>query len=503
MLRIHVVRVGGHRYYVDELVPGRAEGTLVSGERPGRWTGVGARSLGLDGVVDADSFGEVMAGRHPRSGQVLRTTTRGSAVAGYDLTFCAPKSVSLLATLAPREIAGHVGMGHDAAVAGAAGYLARSAVGVRRRQGGSVVRLAATGLVAGDFLHRTSRALDPHLHTHLVAANVAQGVDGAWSAVDSRRVFAHLRTAGSVYQAQLRFELSSRLGATWEMRANGFADVAGIDEGLRGLFSQRSAAIAEYVVGHPRTRGQYVRDGRQDGGDRTEAGWASPRMPTKGAFFATRPDKDRSRTVDSLVPEWRARAADFGYDLGSLSRVVGRGPRTADPAPSTLLDPARLEEGLRASAAADRTLARRDVVRMVAQASPGGAPARVVEAVAERVVCSSGRPSPGHSPGDELGRGGDQRGGEWSSGALHGRGAGEDRRGEPRWRAEDIRRVVESRGDELAAGLDFDVTPDRARVMNGARHMPTDMARDPARDRAFVDQHVGLADRGRSHGRDR
>ena len=41
MLKIHVVRPGGHRYYVDDLVPGRAEGTRVAGESPGAWLGAG------------------------------------------------------------------------------------------------------------------------------------------------------------------------------------------------------------------------------------------------------------------------------------------------------------------------------------------------------------------------------------------------------------------------------------------------------------------------------
>ncbi len=49
MLKIHVVRHGGHRYYVDDLVPGRAEGTLVAGEAPGTWTGAGASLLGMTG----------------------------------------------------------------------------------------------------------------------------------------------------------------------------------------------------------------------------------------------------------------------------------------------------------------------------------------------------------------------------------------------------------------------------------------------------------------------
>ncbi len=251
MLKIHVVRPGGHLYYVDDLVPGRAEGTGVAGEAPGLWSGSGTVGLGVSGTVELRDFGEVLGGRDPGSGRALRAQMGDRSVSGYDLAFCAPKSVSLLHLLAPREIAGEVGVGHRAAVAEAVGYLQRVAVGVRRSRGGQVTRLASTGVVAGEFVHRTSRALDPHLHTHLVVANVAQGVDGRWSAVDGRRVFAHLHAVRGVYHARLRMELNSRLGVAWDVPSSGMGDVRGVDPMLRFLFSQRSAAIAEYAAVRP------------------------------------------------------------------------------------------------------------------------------------------------------------------------------------------------------------------------------------------------------------
>jgi hypothetical protein len=90
VLKLHVVRDGGYRYYVDDLVPGRAEGTLVAGESPGTWTGAGSASLGLRGTVKAQDFAEVLGGRDPGSGQALRTPRGDRSVFGYDLTFCAP-----------------------------------------------------------------------------------------------------------------------------------------------------------------------------------------------------------------------------------------------------------------------------------------------------------------------------------------------------------------------------------------------------------------------------
>ncbi len=249
MLKLHVIHREGHHYYVNELVPGRAEGTGVAGEESGRWTGAGSTVLGLEGVVTAETFDPVLNGRHPDDARPLRRPAGPGEVAGYDLTFCAPKSVSVLHLLAPSELATAVGAGHNAAVAEASAYLGRSAVGVRRAHRGQVAFLSSTGAVAGQFLHRTSRALDPHLHTHLVVANVAQGVDRAWSAVDSRRLFGHLGAAQALYHARLRLELSERAGVTWEVPPTGLGDVVGVDRRLCRLFSQRSAAIDEFHFG--------------------------------------------------------------------------------------------------------------------------------------------------------------------------------------------------------------------------------------------------------------
>ena len=151
------------------------------------WWGGGAASLGLTGPVTPASFAGVLEGRDPDSARALRATRGDRSVAGYDLTFCAPKSVSLLHLLAPREIAEAASTGHHRAVADALDYLGREGVGVRRSREGHVAFLPTTGPVAGGFLHRTSRALDPHLHTHVVVANVAKASTACgpgWTADD-------------------------------------------------------------------------------------------------------------------------------------------------------------------------------------------------------------------------------------------------------------------------------------------------------------------------------
>ena len=381
VLTIHVVRQGGHHYYVHDLVPGRAEDGLVAGEEPGAWSGSGASLLGLSGPVESSHFAEVLEGRDPWSGRALRISRRDRSSAGFDLTFAAPKSVSLLHLLAPGELATAAGTGHQVAVADALDYLAREGVGVRRVRRGEVAFLATTGPVAGQFLHRTSRALDPHLHTHLVLANVAQGVDGGWSSVDSRRLHTHLPAAQSVYHARLRFELGDRMGAAWRLRPSGMGDVIGVEGGLCRLFSQRTASMDEYryrcVGGVDRTPGAFS-------AERTPGAFSAERTP--GAFYADRPEKDRSVTVDQLMDRWRQRAADLGFDLGDLTRTVGR--QRHDPEPA--IDQGRLRHQLVELTSAHRTVGRHHVVAAVAASTPGGAVGRDVETVAARLLDTCG-----------------------------------------------------------------------------------------------------------------
>jgi conjugative relaxase-like TrwC/TraI family protein len=77
---------------------------------------------------------------------------------------------------------------------------------VTRRGAGGIHRIPGRGFVAAAFRHRTSRAGDPQLHTHVLVANVTLGADGRWSSLDGRRIYAHAKTAGT--STRLGFGLS-------------------------------------------------------------------------------------------------------------------------------------------------------------------------------------------------------------------------------------------------------------------------------------------------------
>ncbi len=116
----------------------------------------------------------------------------------------APKSVSSLWALGDGAVATEVREAHDAAVEAALSFVELEAARTRRGAG-AVERVEVDGLIAAAFRHRTSRAGDPLLHTHVLVANLARtSDDGVWRTLESRRLFLYAKTAGYLYQAHLR-----------------------------------------------------------------------------------------------------------------------------------------------------------------------------------------------------------------------------------------------------------------------------------------------------------
>jgi conjugative relaxase-like TrwC/TraI family protein len=206
VLSIGKLKAGQAKYYldqaearvdvVDSVADGMEDYYLGAHETRGEWHGSAGLELGLSGAVEADGLRRVLAGLDPRDGSPLRNAASRVRVAGFDLTFSAPKSVSVLFGIGDASLRTAVRGSHDRAVREARGYLERNAAAVRRGRGGVIVE-EATGLVAGAFRHRTSRAGDPQLHTHVLVANLGRGPDGRWSALNGRRLYAHARTASS------------------------------------------------------------------------------------------------------------------------------------------------------------------------------------------------------------------------------------------------------------------------------------------------------------------
>jgi conjugative relaxase-like TrwC/TraI family protein len=348
----------GHEDYYLGLALGIEDYYLGVGEAPGRWLASGSADLGLVGVVEAEDLRAVLRGRDPVSGQRL---TRGNRkVPGFDATFSAPKSVSLLYALGPAGVRGEVVAAHDTAVSAAVGYLEDQAAYIRRGHNG-IERIAASGFVAAGFRHRTSRAGDPQLHTHVLIANLGRGRDGRWNALDGRGLYLHKMDAGAIYQAQLRAELTRRLGVEWGPVNNGPADLAGIPARVLREFSRRRAEIEAVMA----TRGE------------TSA------RAAEVATLATRKAKVLGIDYAALAAEWQTRAAALGFGEADLARLVGEN-RELDP---PRIVRSRLGDTLTEYAS---YFDRRHVIRALANAATTGADVADIESTADRFLRSPG-----------------------------------------------------------------------------------------------------------------
>lgn len=130
----------------------------------------------------AQAHGREAADAQELSGFVASQSRLGSrAVAGFDLTFSPVKSVSALWAIAPTAVVEQVAAAHHSAVADALRWLELNATFTRLGRSG-VRQVDARGLIAAAFTHRTSRAGDPDLHTHVAVSNKVQTLDERWRA---------------------------------------------------------------------------------------------------------------------------------------------------------------------------------------------------------------------------------------------------------------------------------------------------------------------------------
>jgi conjugative relaxase-like TrwC/TraI family protein len=363
MLGIQRLTARGADYYLSDLARELPVPVVARSE----WVGQAARGLGLQGAVDPQQLQAILQGHHPTSGLPLRSAR--ATVLGFDLTFSAPKSVSVLFALGGEEVARQVVAAHGEGVAGALAYAERHSLSSRRGSGEWRHVEPTTGLVAAAFTHGVSRNLDPHLHTHVVMANLVHGLDSRWSSCDQRGLSAHRVATGAVYDAHLRDALSRRLGVSWVATPGLSAELDGVSPMLVAEFSSRRADITRHMAAYGSHRGQGAR-----------VAWA-----------ATRPDKQVAPPFPELAAQWRQRAR--AVEGGAERDTLAPGPGRAGPAAPAAPGPSPLDEhrfGAVLSLAPDGAARRRDVVAAFGTAAVNGAPADGVERLTDLWVTPSG-----------------------------------------------------------------------------------------------------------------
>jgi conjugative relaxase-like TrwC/TraI family protein len=368
------LRVGAEAYYLAQVASGLDDYYSGQGESVGRWVGNAATGLGLDGEVSGEDLRAVLAGLAPGTaltpnGEQLRSHPR--RVPGFDLTFSVPKSVSVAYALGDLLVQGAVVEAGEAAVAETLAWLEREACHVRRGTNNrhakvpdvemwGTRRLPGAGFVAAQFRHRTSRAGDPQLHWHVLVANTTQGPDRRWSALDGTGLYRSKRTAGVVFQAALRRELTERIGVEWTPPLKDSCEIAGIPRKIIRLFSKRRDEIEAEL----------------------ERLGASGPKAAEEATLATRKTKV-AVDAEGIAIRWQQEAEDAGWGQAELDILLTLAPRLAVVEKSVDQLVAVVGDRLIGS---DSTFTRHEVAQAVAACLPAGGAATEVDRLTAGVL---------------------------------------------------------------------------------------------------------------------
>lgn len=261
------------------------------GRAPSAWWGAGAEALGLHGEVERGEFRALLEGRL-QDGSDMHRGGEGRT-AGLDLTFSAPKSVSMQALIGGSK---DLLDAHQQAVAQALQYVQAELAAYRSTQDGETVSVRSQNVVTARFDHDLSRELDPQVHTHCVLLNLTQRPDGQWRALDAHALYEQQKLLGVLYRAELAKrvqELGYRIRRTHQ---DGRFELAHITREQVEVFSTRSRAINAALAAKGESRATASAEMREIAG------------------LSTRRAKDASVRRDELWEAWRAKAAAHGVN---------------------------------------------------------------------------------------------------------------------------------------------------------------------------------------------
>ncbi len=302
MLSIGIVKnpQDAARYYAQDDYYLNAGG---GPDTQGQWVGRATDAMGLSGPVEREGFQALLDGTLPNGDRLGRTVDgKREHTPGWDLTFSAPKSVSILVEAGQDE---RLLQAHHAAVRDALKWTEENAIGTRVRTPTGTLFVRTGNMAAAVFTHHTSRAQDPNLHSHAVINNVTQRGDGGFGSLHSKELFANKMAIGQVYRSSLArraLELGYDIEKT---HSDGRFEIVGVPEDLVQLMSSRRADIESKL-----------------------AQWkaSDPESAARAALMT------RQRKLDvehsSLVEQWREMTHARGFEIDALvDEARERGPR--------------------------------------------------------------------------------------------------------------------------------------------------------------------------------
>ena len=364
MLSISAMGHGQEGYY---LMLAREDYYLNGGEPPGQWWGPGAELLGLRGKVQRDQLRSVIQGYSPSDGRKL-VMNAGSPKRqiGYDCTFNDPKDISILEVTGGKKIGQEIRAARKEALNAALQYLQDATAFTRRGHGGYEREPAK--LVIAMFPHGTSRATEPHAHTHCLVPNVCIRNDGTAGALIPRLFYQHKMTAGAIYQAELAHQVEKRLGLICQRKRTWF-ELRDVPTKLCRVFSTRRRQIEEKL---PEIKKQYQID------------------DAAAAAIAALDTRDQKGTVPprkELLAGWKEIAKQYGFTEREVMDLCNRAPTRNHAKALT----AAFDTALQRVSELDANFGEKDLLRWTLVSSLGqGIPTGLVrQRVHEQLIHSS------------------------------------------------------------------------------------------------------------------
>lgn len=221
---------------------------LEGSEPKGIWLGAMSRHFRLNGKeVNSAQYKTLMSGRGLDGVDLVQNAGINGRRCAWDLTFSAPKSLSLLASACDESIKKEIYLAQQLAVERAIEFIEKHAAFTRRGSNG-VLSEPVVGLLAATFCHSSNRELEPQLHTHALVVNLAQRLDDTWGSIDSNHFYKWQKTAGAIYRAQLAFQMEKIGFGCKKDRA--FFQVEGVSQELCMKYSSRARQIQAQLEAH-------------------------------------------------------------------------------------------------------------------------------------------------------------------------------------------------------------------------------------------------------------
>ena len=334
-------------YYAQENVYSTwgGNGAALAGVLPGQDVEKEDLVRVLEGKISNPATGEIQVLGRPKDGALEHRP-------GLDLTFSAPKSVSLVGLVGGDE---RVFAAHEAAVETAMMHLEEQA-STRVRLENKGIEYRPTGnLLYAKFQHETSRAMDPQMHTHVAVANATYDHEGGkWRSLEYNSLVRDLKTADAIYKNELASHLNE-LGYDTKWTKNG-PEIEGISRDQVEHFSKRTAAIDKAL--------------EAQGLNREEASAAR-----RSAVALETRDKKQHVDRDALDTRWRAEAKSVGLDIDQVvQHAQARTPRSVERGHDSGLDKnavAAVDKAIRHLAEREQAFSKSDMVREANEFSHG------------------------------------------------------------------------------------------------------------------------------------